>query len=163
MANITVRKDNGNLAPAQPTREADPFRTMRDLLRWDPFRQMTPSFELDAGDAFAPAFEVKETKDSYLFTADVPGVKDNDLEVTLTGNRLTIGGHRASEKEEKGDTYYSCERKYGAFSRAYTLPDGIDAEHLRAELKAGVLTIAVPKKPESQPKKIAVNAGGTKA
>lgn len=78
--------------------------------------------------------------------------------MTMTGNRLTISGKREEEKEERGDTYYACERTYGSFSRAFTLPEGADMEHVQADLKASVLTIAVPKKPEVQPKKVAVKA-----
>jgi HSP20 family protein len=113
--------------------------------------------------ATKPDFEVKETKDAYLFKADVPGVKEADIEVTVTGNRLTLAGSRAEEKEEKGDTYYSCERKYGSFTRAYTLPEGADLEHPHADLKAGVLTVAVPKLPEVKPKKVEVKSIPVKA
>jgi HSP20 family protein len=162
MADITIRKENGqqqNLA----TRDYDPYRMMRDMLRWDPFQEMAPLFNNEPTYSFSPAFEVKETKEAYLFKADVPGVKEQDIEVTMTGNRLTISGNRNEEKEEKTETYYSCERKYGTFSRSYTLPEGSDFEHIHADLKAGVLTVAVPKLPEVQPKKISVKAAPTKA
>jgi HSP20 family protein len=165
MADITVRKNNGNITPAPGAiaREPDPFRMMRDLLRWDPFKEMAPMWTQELPGEFSPAFEVKETDGSYLFKADVPGVKEGDIDVTVTGNRLTISGSRSEEKEEKQETYYSCERKYGSFSRSYTLPEGADFEHVHADLKSGVLTIAVPKKPEIQPKKIAVKSAATKA
>jgi HSP20 family protein len=175
MANIQVQKENGSKQqqPEQkneltrrnePYRTSDPFRMMRDMLRWDPFREMEPVFPSYMKDlpTFSPDIEVKETNDAFLFKADVPGVKENEVNVSLTGNRLTISGERNEEKEEKTETYYSAERKYGSFSRAYTLPDGIDADHIHAELKNGVLTVAVPKKPEAQPKKIAVKSAATK-
>lgn len=160
MANITVQKENGSKAPTTDLARGnlDPFRMMRDMLRWDPFREMEPMFSSMPAASFSPDIEVKETNEAYLFKADVPGVKESEINVSLTGNRLTISGERNEEKEEKSQTYYSCERKYGSFSRAYTLPEGIDAEHIGAELKNGVLTVAVPKKPEVQPKKIAVKA-----
>jgi HSP20 family protein len=166
MANITIQKENGSRQPVQSgelMRQADPFRMMRDMLRWDPFREMEPIFPANLQFGFSPDIEVKETAESYLFKADVPGVKESEINVSLTGNRLTISGERNEEKEEKTETYYSCERKYGNFSRSYTLPEGIDAEHIRAELKAGVLTVAVPKVPAAQPKKIAVKSAPTKA
>ena len=163
MANITVQKDNGSKTQGGEIVRPDPFRMMRDLFRWDPFREMEPMLSPTMPAAFSPDIEVKETGDAYLFKADVPGVKENEVNVSLTGNRLTISGERNEEKEEKSETYYSCERKYGSFSRSYTLPEGVDAEHIRAELKSGVLTIAVPKKPEAQPKKIAVKSAATKA
>lgn len=140
---------------------------MRNMLGWDPFREMEPYFpSLPAGiqmQGFNPDIEVKETGDAFLFKADVPGVKESDINVTLTGNRLTISGERNEEKEEKTHAYYACERKYGSFNRSYTLPEGVDAGNIHADLKAGVLTVAVPKKPEVQPKKIAVKSAPTKA
>lgn len=159
MADITVRRNTGNQQSAI-TREVDPFRVIRDMFRWDPFQEMMPTWpSADWRGTFAPAFEVKETKDSFLFKADVPGIKEQDIEVTVTGNRLTVSGKREEEKEERGDTYYTSERTYGSFSRSFTLPEGADVEHAQADLKAGVLTLAVPKKPEVQPKKIALKSG----
>lgn len=162
MSNITVRKEGNTPVPARPA-EWDPFRMARELLRWDPFREMAtiaPTFETRA--VFTPSFEVKETKDAYVFKADLPGVKDADLEVTRTGNRLTISGKRDEDREEKTETYYAYERSYGSFTRAFTLPDGIDADQIHADLKDGVLTLVVPKKPEAQPQKIALKTGGEK-
>jgi|CXWL01.1.fsa_nt_gi HSP20 family protein len=160
MSDITVRRNNGN-QPSALSRETDPFRMVRDLFRWDPFKEMAPAWPTQEwqGAAFAPAFEVKETKDTYLFKADVPGLKEADVDVTITGNRLNVSGKREEEKEERGDTYYACERSYGSFSRSFTLPEGADLEHIHADMKAGVLTLAVPKKPTVQAKKIAVSSG----
>jgi HSP20 family protein len=134
----------------------DPFRLMREMLRWE-------GEPLADYRAFAPTFDVKETKDSYVFRADLPGVKDKDLDVQLTGSRLTIGGHREEEKREQGETYYATERSYGSFSRSFTLPEGTDAERVSAELKDGVLQVVVPKKPEVQPKRIEIGKGGDAA
>jgi HSP20 family protein len=160
MANITVRHGQGGSPQLRQPTEWNPFRAMRDLFRWDPFQEMAP-MPAAAGGAmtFAPDFEVKETKDSYQFTADLPGIKEKDLEVTSTGNRLTVSGKRDAEQQEKTDTYFLYERSYGSFTRAFTLPEGIDAEHIKAELKDGVLKLVVPKKPEAMPKKITVQAG----
>ncbi len=156
MANIVVRA--GEVAPILPRfAEFEPLRhVMRDVLSWDPFRTMLPLQMEERVAGFVPDFEVKETKESYVVKADLPGVKEADLEITLTGNRLGIHGKRESEKEEKTETYYACEREYGSFTRAFTLPEGADVEHTRAELKDGVLTVVLPKKPELQPKRIAV-------
>jgi HSP20 family protein len=142
----------------------DPFEVMQDLMRWDPFHesrafggQMT---------AFAPTFDVKETGDSFVFKADLPGIKESDLDISLTGNRLTVSGQRQEEKKDESDTYYAYERSYGSFSRSFTLPEGIDAEHVQADLKDGVLNVVIPKKPEVQPRRIRLNAsneGETKA
>ncbi len=152
MASI-IRRNGGENAPATGN-EWEPFRALRELMNWDPFRTMAPiTYE---GSAFNPGFEVKETKDAYMFKADLPGVKESDIEVSLTGNRLTVEGKREAEKREEGETFFAYERSYGSFTRAFTLPEGIDAEHMRADLKDGVLTIALPKKPEAKPRKIAI-------
>jgi HSP20 family protein len=135
----------------------DPGSWARELLRWDPFREIVPTMPgTDFG--FVPAFEVKENQEGYVFKADIPGVPEKDLDITRTGNRLTVSGKRDAEREEKGETFYAMERSYGSFTRAFTLPEGIDGEHIRAELREGVLTLVVPKMPESQPQKISVAA-----
>jgi HSP20 family protein len=164
MANITVRRDNEPkmLAPL-PMWEPrfEPFRMMRELMGWDPFREMT-AFPLTASTSFVPAFEVKETRDGYAFKADVPGVREQDVEITLTGNRLTISGKRESDKVEQTDTYYAAERNYGSFFRSFTLPEGIDTNSVHAEMRDGVLNLSVRKMPEALPKHIAIGAGGTR-
>lgn len=158
MANL-IRKYPANEV-AQSGAAWDPVRLMRDMLRWDPFREIEAV--LSPGDVrgFAPTFEVTETKDAYLFRADLPGVKEQDLEISLTGTRLAISGHREQEKHEQNDTFYASERAYGSFTRSFTLPEGVDGDSVSADLKNGVLTLTVPKKPEVQPKKIVVGAAG---
>jgi HSP20 family protein len=159
MANI--EKKNGG-----PMTEWDPMRAMRELMRWDPFRQMMPSFPAFPGleqASFNPSFDVTETKDGYVFKADVPGVKLEDLEITTTGNRLQISGKRESEQESKTDTVYTYERQYGSFSRSFTLPDGADLAHAKSELKDGVLSLVIPKQPGAKPKKIEIGAGTSKS
>lgn len=146
-------KKNENITPA-PTPTWDPFQEMKALLSWDPFRAMRMPAIPEA--TFVPAFEVKETKDGFLFKADVPGVKEADLEVQLQGERLIISGKRESEVTDKSETYYAYERSYGTFQRVFTLPQGVDVEHARAELKEGVLTVLLPRTAEAAPKKIAV-------
>lgn len=157
MADIAVqKKDRPEGAVAR--REWDPLRLMRDMLRWDPFREMAPSLAVDVP-GYTPAFEVKETKDAFVFKADVPGIREQDLEVNIAGNRLTIGGKRDAEKEEKGETFYMFERSYGAFSRTFTLPDQADAANVKAELKNGELTVVIPKTATAVAKRIPVSSG----
>lgn len=158
MANVAVHKDNGNKVSIQPRREWNPFQMLRDVLRNDPFTEMVPAWFGEESAAYLPAFDVKETPQAFIFKADLPGVKEADLDVRLAQNRLMIRGKREEEKSEKGDTFYTYERSYGSFTRSFTLPEGVDAEKVKAELKEGVLTIDVPKKPEIQPKKISVKA-----
>ena len=148
--------------PVAPVKaETDPFRW---LLRWDPFHEMTPSWfgQPPVEATFSPAFEVKENKDSFLFKADLPGMKEQDIEVKLAGDRLTVSGKREAEREDKDDTYYAYERSFGSFLRTFTLPEGFDAEHVQAELKDGVLTIVVPKQATAQAKTIAIKGGELK-
>lgn len=152
-----VRKEDRRLS------EWDPFRAMREMLRWDPFREMTPAIPALERAAFNPSFDVTETKDSYLFKADVPGVKQDEIEISVTGNRLQISGKRETEEETKNDTVYTYERQYGSFARSFTLPDSADLEHAKSELKDGVLTLVIPKKPGAMSKKIAVSSPGSKS
>jgi HSP20 family protein len=151
MTNVIVRSSGGEL-PRLPT-EGEPFH----WVRWDPFRQMSPFLTGEEPARFTPDFEIKETKEGFVFKADLPGIKEKDLEISMTGNRLTISGTRQAEKEESTDTYYACERSYGSFTRAFTLPEGTDGgNHTRAELNEGVLTLILPKKPELKPRRIEV-------
>ena len=160
MGEIAIQKKNNGrenqVTPARP--EWEPFRLMRDMLRWDPFQEMRPLWPAEAT-SFLPAFEIKENKDSFVFKADVPGVKDQDIEVTTADNRLTVSGKRETDKEEKEDTYYACERSYGSFTRAFTLPEQADASHVKAEMKNGELTIVVPKTAAAVAKRIPISAG----
>ncbi len=164
MSNITVRKENGNRTAPLASWESrrDQVRMLRDLMNWDPFGEMTAFVpQMPAG--FAPSFEIKETKDAYLFKADVPGVKESDIDITVTGNRLTVSGKREAEKQEQTDTYYSYERSYGDFTRSFTLPDGVDMNGVHADMKEGVLTLSIKKTPEAQPKKIAIQSAAKKS
>jgi HSP20 family protein len=164
MANISVRREDGNRPGqlGQVQSPWEPIRRMRELMGWDPFQEMMP-FLAQTPSSFVPTFEVKETKESYVFKADVPGVKESDLEIMLTGSRLTISGRREQQKEEQNDRYFAYERAFGEFSRSFTLPEGIDEAGVNADLKDGVLTVSIRKKPEVQPKKITIKSAGQKS
>jgi HSP20 family protein len=131
---------------------------MEEMLGLDPFRAMAPVLAREHH--FVPSFEVKETKDTYVFKADLPGVKEEDLDITLSRNTLTVSGKREAEERETGDTWYALERSYGSFSRTFTLPEGASSDDVKAELRDGVLTILIPKRVEVQPRKISVKARG---
>jgi HSP20 family protein len=147
MANLIRRGE----APVE--RRWDPFEMMREMMAWDPFREL--GGPLGRAEAFVPSFDVKETKDGYVFKADLPGVKEKDLEISLTGNRLTVSGHREEErKQEEEERYYAYERSSGTFTRSFTLPEGIDPDSASAELKEGVLTLHLSKRPEVKAKRI---------
>jgi HSP20 family protein len=131
----------------------EPFGFMRNFLRGDPFRDMEfPEIQ----SAYLPAFDIKETANGYVFIADLPGVKLEDMDINLTGNRLTITGKRESAERKEGENYFATERSFGSFSRTFSLPEGVDPNGVGAELKNGVLTLTVPKMPEIQPKKITI-------
>ncbi|MBS1151103.1 MAG: Heat shock protein, family [Myxococcaceae bacterium] len=147
--------DPGTLA--QPERRWDPFEELEGLTRWDPYREFT--FPLTGRpEGFVPDFDVKETHQAYVFRADLPGVKEGDLDISLEGNRLTISGDREEEEREDTDRYFTCERSCGAFTRTFTLPNDVEAERAEALLKNGVLTLKVPKAPERQARRIQVKA-----
>jgi HSP20 family protein len=131
----------------------DPFRIMGELMRWDPFAEIDRFGGLQAG-GFVPAVDVREAADGYKFRVDLPGVKEEDVDVSLTGNRLTISGQREEEKREDSDRYHSYECSYGSFSRSFSLPEGTDPDNVKAEMKDGVLNVTVPKRPEVQPRRI---------
>jgi HSP20 family protein len=157
MANIIRRHEGTQPAPIT-TRGWDPFDIMREMLSLDPLRQLGQLGQIGGGHLhpFTPQFEVRETGDRYVFKADLPGVKDADLEISLDDNRLTVSGHREMEQVNEADRFYALERTYGSFTRTFTLPSGIDPDRVTARLDNGVLVVEVPKAPEHQPRKINV-------
>lgn len=161
MADIVKKKSE-----EQQLAQWHPLRAFRDLFRWDPFREIAPVFRgFPAFDRveFNPAFDITEDKDAYLFKADVPGVKKEDLEINIAGNRVQVSGKRDAEKESKSETVYTYEREYGSFVRSFTLPEGADLEHAKSELKDGVLTLVIPKLPGAQAKKIPISTDVAKS
>ena len=160
MANVVVQREKAPVVPAvvRPTPAWEPFRTMRELLRWDPFGEMAPAWAPLDVQTFMPDFEVKETQNAFVFKADMPGVEEKNLDVKLNNNRLTVSGTRETEKVEKNETYYAKERSYGGFTRSFMLPEGFDGEKVAAELEKGVLTITVAKRPEAEAKRVNITS-----
>ena len=144
---LTTR--NGINAPVRSVR--DPFSMARELLSWDPFFGGRPAT------AFAPAFEVKETADSFVLKADLPGVAEGDLDIGVHNNVLTVSGSRSAEERKEGESYALYERQFGSFTRSFSLPDMADGEKIDAKLEHGVLTLTIGKKAEAKPRKIALN------
>ena len=133
----------------------EPFMSMRDLLNWNPFRE---SMGLMDTAAYAPTFEVKETPTAYVFKADIPGIREEDLSVELANNRLVVSGKREEEKKEDNETYHLFERSYGSFSRSFSLPEDVHSSKVDAHLRDGVLTVTVVKSPEAKPQKIQIQS-----
>ena len=163
MANL-IRRRNEGMTPQRPQQELsiDPFRMMDALLRWDPFRGgLAQEGWLSRTAEFLPTFDIKETKDAYVVQADLPGVKEDDVEISVNGSVVTVAGKREQEQRDEGDQYFAVERSYGTFARSFSLPDGANLDDVKADLKNGVLTIMIPKRPEVQPRRISIGRGET--
>lgn len=105
-------------------------------------------------------FDFSENDKAVTVTAEVPGMAEDDIEVVVENGILTIKGEKKSEREEKDDNYYLSERRFGAFSRSFRLPDGVLEDKIDADFKKGVLTVSMPKGASAQkaPRRIAVKA-----
>ena len=116
----------------------------------------TPAESLEQG-SFAPRVDIIENDNSWIFKAELPDIKTEDLKVTVEEGVLAIKGERKFEEEVKEGSYTRFERQYGSFERRFSLPTGIDQDNIKADLKNGVLTLTVPKKEESKPKSISID------
>ena len=150
---------------------------MSDLMRWDPFRELSQMrdtmdrlFERgfnrpwrmltwDVGEGFFPV-DVYETDEDVVVKASLPGVKQEDVHISVTGDTLTIKGETKEEREEETPNYYRQERHYGAVQRSLTLPVRVDADKADATFENGVLSLRLPKAPEVRPKTIELKAKG---
>jgi len=103
-----------------------------------------------------PALEVYEKDDKFVVRAELPGMKKEDIDISIVGDTLTIRGERKAESEVKDEDYYRCEMCYGKFSRAITLPSAIQADKVEASYQNGILEIVLPKAIEAKPKKVEV-------
>lgn len=147
-----IRRNQENDPLLAATRDWLTPARWRALLNWEPFLGGERISD------YTPEFDIKEKPDSFVLKADLPGVHSEDLDVQANEHRITISGKREEEKEEKGESSYRLERSYGSFSRAFTLPETIDAGRVNAELKNGVLTLTVPKKAGHPSTSVKVNA-----
>jgi HSP20 family protein len=105
---------------------------------------------------WTPRVDITEAKDSVSIKAEIPGLEAKDVEVSLSGDTMTIKGEKRQEKEEKDEHRHLVERTYGAFSRIVRLPAPVAAEKIKASFKNGVLTVTLPKTEEAKPKAIPV-------
>lgn len=137
---------------------SDPFD---DLARWrqlfgtldDPNRRW---FDPPNAGVF-PLLNVSVTPDHYVVRAELPGIKADQLDITVSGNNLTISGERTIPEENKTAKYHRRERESGKFNRALTLPGPLDSNKVDAQLKNGILTLVIPKAEEAKPKKISIH------
>jgi HSP20 family protein len=108
------------------------------------------------GSDWTPAVDIKEEADRYLLHADIPGVKADDIEVSMDKGVLTIKGERKHESTESKEGYKRVERSHGVFMRRFSLPDGVDGENISASSKDGVLEVVIPKSEPEKPRRIEV-------
>ncbi len=136
------------------------------LTRWDAVSTLDRMFDDVMGSmlgtatstrTFDPSIDVHASDSEVVFVCDVPGIKQDDLEVTLENHVLTIKGMRKFEGKE--DEQVMLGRAYGSFTRSYTLPDVVDDEKLTAHLADGVLTVRIPKQAKAKPRKIQISSG----
>lgn len=149
---------------------------MTVLTRWEPFRELATlqermnriftdqyaglgSEESLAAGSFVPPVDVYEDEHSFQLRMEVPGIEEKDIDIRLENNVLTVRGERKFEKEETEDKFRRIERRYGTFTRAFTLPNTINPEDVKAEYVNGVLKIRLAKRAEAKPKQIKVNIG----
>lgn len=125
-----------------------PTRAWRRPLTWwrAPVREV----------AWLPPVEVYEKGDDVMVRAELPGMKKEDIDISVLGDTLTISGERKSQSEVKDEDYYRCEMNYGTFSRSVALPAAVDANKVEASYDNGVLEVKLPKAEEAKPKKIEV-------
>ncbi|MCB1057070.1 MAG: Hsp20/alpha crystallin family protein [Acidobacteria bacterium] len=105
---------------------------------------------------WAPPVDIRETEDAYLVNAELPGMKKEDVQITLENNVLTVGGERRFEGDEKDQGFHRRERAYGKFLRSFALPKRVDSEKIAAKFRDGVLEISVPKMAEARPRQITI-------
>ncbi|MGH2840131.1 MAG: Hsp20/alpha crystallin family protein [Solirubrobacteraceae bacterium] len=151
------------------------------IVRWDPTRELD-SLQSEMNRLFSsffepptrpgngsgttvarrwiPAMDLVETGDHFVLRADLPGMTENDVTIELESGVLTIAGERKTEHEDKHEGYYRLERATGSFSRALTLPEGIDPEGVEASFDNGVLEVRIPKPEQAKPRRVQISVGG---
>ena len=141
---------------------ASPFMSLqREIDRlFDDFTRGIPSMPTFGGNGagLMPSMDVTETDKEIEITAELPGLEEKDVQINVADNLLTIRGEKKAEKEEKDKNYRVVERSYGAFERTLDLPDGVNADAIKASISKGVLKVTVPKPAPVQTKKIEVKS-----
>lgn len=138
------------------------------LIRWNPNRGLA-ALPLDVETFFEnfglgfnrdtvwhPSVDVAETKDAYEVKAEIPGIRKEDIHISLEDHVLTLKGEKKQESETKNKNVHTVERVYGKFERSFRLPEGVKSEGIKAKYDNGVLTVEIPKAEEAKPREIAV-------
>jgi len=146
------------------------------MSRWDPFRELSSiqnelnrlfgrTYGVEGGEelraaGWVPPVDVAETQDRFVITTELPGLRSDDVEISVENPVLRIQGERRFYEQKGEDDFHRIERRFGSFARSITLPSTADPDGIQASFDAGVLTIEVPKKDEAKPRKIQVRATG---
>jgi HSP20 family protein len=151
------------------------WRPFGNVERWDPFRglgdiqtevnRLFDNWSGRSGTAvgermWLPAIDVHETKDEFVLALDIPGVSEKDVNISITGDLLTVKGERRFEREsgeDTGNTYHRVERLYGKFERSVQLPTMVQTDKVKASYREGVLTVKLPKAEEVKPREIKID------
>ena len=121
------------------------------------FDRLWPEWRRDWGEEWAPTVNLFEKDGNFHITAEIPGIKKEDISITISNGVVTLSGKKETDKEEKTEDYYLKETRSGSFSRSFKLPGEIDETKVDASYKDGVLTVVMPRKEESKAKKIEVH------
>lgn len=146
-----------NLIKWDPFRELEDVSTRLNRIFGRPLARMDPNSEMLAMVDWTPSADISETDTAYLIKAEIPGVKKEDVKVTLQDGILTIQGERKSEKEEKDKKFHRVECSYGSFMRSFRVPDDADESGVKAEFKDGILNVTLNKSAKAKPKAINVS------
>jgi len=143
------------------------------LVRWDPIRELD-SLQSDMNRLFdrffegrtangnrrwIPAMDLLETEDHLVLRGDLPGLTEDDIDIEIKDNVLTVSGERNAEGEERSEGYYRVERAFGSFSRSLTLPQGVDVGQVEANFDKGVLEVRIPKPADAKPTRVQIGKG----
>src|SRR5918996_1704561 len=145
------------------------------LVRWDPIRELD-SLQGDMNRLFdrffegrtangigsrrwIPAMDLVETDDHLVLRGDLPGMTEDDVDIEIKDNVLTVSGERKSEHDERGEGFHRVERAFGSFSRSLTLPQGIEPDRIEAKFENGVLEVQIPKPAEAKPTRVQIGKG----
>lgn len=139
----------------------------KELVRRDPLDFFTPLFDFTRrlddyagrkheGGMIVPAIDITETEDALVLHAELPGIKKDDVKLTLEDGVLTLAGEKKFETEEKQKDFHRVERRYGSFHRSFTLPNNVDVSKAQADYEDGVLTVTLPKSESAKPRQIAI-------
>jgi HSP20 family protein len=154
-------------------RQREEMTMLNNVTRWnpnanaylnrEPLSRLFESFFNDmqgeevSNRGWVPPVDIQETEEGYRLQAELPGLTKEDIQITLENNVLRLTGERKFEREARKESFHRIERTYGSFSRAFALPNQVNAEGVQASFENGILTLMVPKAEQAKPRKIAIS------